>query len=38
MLYQVQFALEGESPWSWPGHAQNVETSCDELGDADLSE
>ena len=28
----------GESPWSWPRHAQNVETSCDELGDADLSE
>jgi len=22
----MQFALEGESPWSWLGHAQSVET------------
>jgi len=22
----VWFALEGESPWSWLGHAQSVET------------
>ena len=22
----MRFALEGESPWSWLGHAQSVET------------
>ena len=37
-LYQVWFALEGESPWSWLGHIQSVEASCNELGDADLPE
>ena len=35
---QVQFALEGESPWSWLRYAYSVETSCNELGDMDLSE
>jgi len=28
----------GESLWSWLGHAQSVETSCDELSDVDLLE
>jgi len=32
------FALVNKSLWSWLGDAQSVETSCDELGDADLSE
>jgi len=32
------FALEGKSPWSWLGHAQSIETSCDELSDVDLLE
>jgi len=36
------FALESGSPWSWLGHAQNIETSYNELGNelgnADLSE
>ena len=32
------FALEGESPQIWLGHAQSVGTPCNELGDADLSE
>ena len=35
---QAQFALEGGSLWNWLEHAQSVETSCDELGDVDLSE
>jgi len=32
------FTLEGESPQSWFRHAQSVETPCNELSDADLSE
>jgi len=34
----VWFALEGESPQSWLGHTQSVETLYNELGDVDLSE
>ena len=34
----MQFALKGKSLQSWLGHAQSVETPCDELGDADLLE
>ena len=34
----MQFILEGESLQSWLRHTQNVETLCDELSDADLSE
>ena len=35
---QAQFVLKGGSPWSWLGHVQSVETSCDKLGDIDLLE
>ena len=34
----MQFTLEDESPRSWLGYAQSVETSCNELSDADLLE
>ena len=27
----MQFALEGESPWSWLGHVQSVETPAMSL-------
>ena len=27
----MQFALEGESPWSWLGHVQSVETPAISL-------
>jgi len=27
----VQFALEDESPWSWLGHAQSIETPAMSL-------
>ena len=37
-ICQAQFALEGESPQSWLRHVQSVETSCNKLSDADLSE
>ena len=29
--YQVWFTLEDESPWSWLGHAQSVETPAMSL-------
>ena len=35
---QAQFVLEDESLQSWLRYIQSVETSCNELGDADLSE
>ena len=34
----MQFTLEGENPQSWLGHIQSVETSCNKLGNTDLSE
>ena len=34
----MQFALEGESLQNWLEHTQSVETPCNELGDANLSE
>ena len=36
--WQVWFTLEDKSPWSQLRDVQSVETPCNELGNADLSE
>ena len=38
--YNIRYSsyLKGENPQSWLGHAQSVETLCDELSDTDLLE